>query len=202
MNMSDAVIIDSIDVYRGYCCLKKITFKHRLFSGAWSQPIVREVLERGNAIAVLLIDPRQDQLVLVEQIRISLHTRHHAPWLLEIVAGIRHTDEAETEVAQRETLEETSLVLLNLEPIYTYWSSPGVSTEQVSLFCGHVDATSVQNQSVHGLISEGEDIRVHIVKINEAIGLLESGHINNAMTIIAIQWLEKNYTQLKRRWLV
>jgi len=40
-----------------------------------------------------------------------------------------------------------------------------------------------------------------VYPVAKAIGLLDSGRIVNAKTIIALQWLALNYTDLKRRWL-
>ena len=79
-----------------------------------------------------------------------------------------------------------------------YLSSPGASSETVALFCGQVDSSRAQG--IHGLKSEGEDIKVHVVGLEEASVWLETGRIRNAKTIIVLQWLQLNYERLKRAW--
>ena len=54
---------------------------------------------------------------------------------------------------------------------------------------------------IHGLDEEGEDIRVMVVSVDEAVSLLHEGKIVNAKTIIALQWLASNYESVKKRWL-
>jgi ADP-ribose pyrophosphatase len=43
---------------------------------------------------------------------------------------------------------------------------------------------------IHGLAEENEDIRVVVVPRAVAIAAIEQGLINNAMAIIALQWLQ------------
>jgi hypothetical protein len=45
-----------------------------------------------------------------------------------------------------------------------------------------------------GLPQEGEDVRFFMMKVNEALRKVESGELNDAKTIIGLQWL-----QLQRR---
>ena len=77
------------------------------------------------------------------------------------------------ELIIREAKEEAGVDILELKQIYRYWSSPGAYAERVNLFCARVDATKAGG--VHGLESEGEDIRVHAVDSKEAFQMLHSG---------------------------
>ena len=52
----------------------------------------------------------------------------------------------------------------------------------------------------YGLPEEHEDIRVHVINADAAIALLYSGGINNAITIIALQWLQTQRDRLRRQW--
>ena len=121
------------------------------------------------------------------------------PWLIETVAGIIEGQESAEQMARREAKEEADCEVTDLFPIMRFFTSPGASTESVSLFCGRVDSTSAGG--VHGLDEEGEDIRVMVVSVSEAQSLLNEGRIVNAKTIIALQWLATNYDSLKQRWL-
>ena len=193
-------IIDQSVGYSGFFRLEKYRLRHELFAGGWSADISRECLERGHAVAVLLYDPDTDRVVLLEQFRVGALAFPGGPWLLEIVAGIMD-DPAETveEVARRETTEEAGCALLDLLPVCRYLVSPGGTSESITLFCGRVDAATIQDQ-VRGIVSEHEDIRLHIVSRTEALALLHTGRINSAAPIIALQWLELNRAMLLERW--
>ena len=192
-------ILEKTIGYAGFFHLEKYRLRHQLFRGGWSPDITRECLERGHAVAVLLYDPEQDQVVLLEQFRIGALEFPGGPWLLEIVAGIMDdpTETAE-EVARRETAEEAGCALLDLLPICHYLVSPGGASESIRLFCGRINATGISG--LRGLAEEHEDIRVHVVSRAEALDLLKAGRINSAAPIIALQWLELNRLGLLERW--
>ena len=121
-----------------------------------------------------------------------------SPWLLELVAGMVGEDEDLLEVASREAEEESNCSPSNLTEIYSYYNSPGTSNEKLSLFCGQVDASNAGG--VFGLSEEHEDIQVVVLPVNELFAAVESGLINNAMTIIASQWLQLHKEELVQRW--
>ncbi len=195
---TDVRVLERQCVYQGHFRLERLKLQYRLFNGGWSQPFFREVFERGEAVGILLFDPRRDQLVLIEQFRAGIIMKTKNPWLIEIAAGVIDPGESPEQVAQRETQEETGLVVQNLFFISRHWVSPGGSTEQISLFCGQVDAS--QAQGIHGLASEGEDIRLHVLNVKEAYDLVNKGKFNNATTIIALLWLQQNEKIVRKRW--
>lgn len=192
-------LLDKTVAYAGFFHMEKYRLRHELFAGGWSCDITRECLERGHAVAVLLYEPEQDRVVLIEQFRIGAIAFPGGPWLLEIVAGIMD-DALETPemVAARETLEEAGCELLDLVPIHHYLVSPGGTSESIYLFCGRICADGVGG--LRGLADENEDIRVHVVARTQAVELLQAGRINSAAPIIALQWLELNRTHLLENW--
>lgn len=201
--MSDADkkvdLIEKRTVFDGYFRIDRFRIRHSLHNGGMSEPLDREVFERGHVAAVLPVDPVRDEVVLIEQFRIGPFAAGWHPWLLEGVAGIIEDGESPEEVARRETLEEAGCEVTDLVPMMRYLSSPGACTETVDLFCGRVDAGRAGG--VHGLDEEGEDIRVVVYSLEAALALLEAGKIVNGKTIIALQWLALNYDRLKDRWL-
>ena len=198
MTESRVEVFEQTVCYQGFFRLERYRLRHRLFSGAWSCAMVREVFERGHAAAVLPYDPVRDQVVLVEQFRIGALRAPEGPWLLEIVAGIIDPGETPEEVVRREAVEESGCVLQDVVPICEYHVSPGGTTERIALFCGKVDALHIGG--IHGLAEEEEDIRVLVVPTDEAIALLQTGKILSAAPIIALQWLLLNREPLRRRW--
>ncbi len=192
-------VLDKTIGYSGFFRMEKYRLRHELYSGAWSPEITRECLERGHAVAVLPYDPERDQIVLLEQFRVGALDFPGGPWLLEIVAGIMDDpEETPEDVARRETVEEAGCELLDLIPICHYLVSPGGTSESITLFCGRVNAAQVGG--TRGVVDEHEDIRLHVVSRSEALDLLDSGRINSAAPIIALQWLKLHHSKLLERW--
>lgn len=189
-NHNDVEVVSKEIVFQGHFRIEKFTLRFRLFAGGWSNNVTREIFERGSAVAVLPYDPINKKVVLIEQFRVGALADKTTPWLLEPVAGIIEPNESIEEVSHREAKEEAGLDIIELIPICNYWVSPGGTTEQVFLFCGKVDATKAGG--LHGLKAENEDIRVHVFDLHEARQLLDQGKINNAMGVIALQWLFLN----------
>jgi ADP-ribose pyrophosphatase len=201
MVVTDAVrLLDRETVYSGFFRIDRYRLRHRLYSGGWSDELSREVLERGRAVGVLLYDPVGDRVVLVEQFRLAAHLAGYPAWQLEIVAGIVDDHgEAEAAVASREAHEEAGLAIDGeLLPIHRYLTSPGGTTETVSLFCGRVDAQGAGG--VHGLAEEGEDIKVVVKRYGEVMRLVRAGQIFNGFTLLALYWLAMRRRALRRRW--
>lgn len=190
MDNDDVKILRKEIVYDGYFKMAKYYLKHRLFSGQWSNAIEREIYERGDAVCLLLYDKKQDAVVLVEQFRPGALNREFSPWLLEIVAGIFEPNEKPRDVAIREAKEETGIELKEVHYICDYLSSPGGMSEAVYIYYSLVDASHVSG--VFGLASESEDIKAHVVPRATAYHWVETGKIKNAMTIVALQWLQLN----------
>ena len=119
-------ILDKTVCYDGFFRLERYRLRHRLFSGAWSRVLTRELFERGHAAAVLPYDPALDVVVLVEQFRIGALEAPGSPWLLEIVAGvIDHPGETPEDVVRREAVEEANCQIQALIHIYDCFVSPG-----------------------------------------------------------------------------
>jgi ADP-ribose pyrophosphatase len=194
----DVEILQSVTAYQGYFCLKKLTVRHRLFAGGWSEPLLREVFERGDAVGVLPYDPVADSLVLVEQFRPGAIREQHSPWMLELIAGIVEEGESDEALVHREAREEADCELTELLPIASFYPSAGACTEQIRLFCGRVNRAGVGE--VHGLEGEGEDILVHSVSRRDALQMLADNRINNGHTLIALQWLKIHGDALQERW--
>lgn len=195
---SDVRVLADEDAFRGHYRMRRITLEHRRFDGGWSDAISRELFERGDAVGVLLWDPVRDELVMLEQFRVGAIRGTDSPWMLELVAGVVEPGESDADVAHRETAEESGLPLTALEPIVTFFPSPGGCSEQVRLFVGRVD--SVDAGGVHGCDNEGEDILVHRLARAEVMAMLDADRINNGHTLIALQWLRIHGDALRERW--
>lgn len=188
---NDVAILACDPLYKGFFKCNKYTLKHKLFSGEWSNPLQREFFERGNAAALLAYDKQEDAVVLVEQFRFGAMQGDQSPWLLELIAGIIEEGEEAQDVVKREAFEEAGLVIEDCQFMLSCFLSPGGTTEKIDLFIANVDSCHVEG--IFGLADEGEDIRVHVVPRAEAYQWIETGKINNAITIMGLQWLELNH---------
>ncbi|MGY3568769.1 ADP-ribose diphosphatase [Vibrio paucivorans] len=194
----DVEIISKETLFKGFFKMVKYRFKHRLFAGGWSSAIDREMFERGHAAAILPYDPVRDEVVIIEQIRVGA-LEHRSPWQLEIVAGIIDPGESAEDVVRRESIEEAGVEVGRIGKITSYYPSSGGCSEMLDVFVGEVDASTAQG--IHGLDYEGEDIRVAVMSREEAYQQVKNGKIENGATIIALQWLELNYLELREQWL-
>ena len=195
---NDVEIIARETLYSGFFSMDLYRFRHRLFNGEMSGEIRREIFERGHAAVLLPFDPVRDEVVLVEQIRIAAYDVSESPWLLEMVAGMIEEGESVEDVARREALEEAGLVVGRTKPVLSYLASPGGTSERLSIMVGEVDATTAEG--IHGLADENEDIRVHVVSREQAYQWVEEGKIDNAASVIALQWLQLHYQTLRNEW--
>ncbi|MFT7260831.1 MAG: ADP-ribose pyrophosphatase [Glaciecola sp.] len=195
---ADVKILSEDTVFKGFFEMKRVQVQHKLFDGSWSRILSREMFERGHAVAVLPYDPNTEEFVLIEQFRLGAMATSETPWLFEVIAGMIEPSEDPGEVCHRESREEAGISLTGLQKVLTYLSSPGGTTERLHIYMAKTDATLARG--VHGLETESEDIMVHRVKESDARQWLDSGKVDNAAAIIALQWFFLNKQKLLKSW--
>ena len=196
----DYELLDREACYEGFFSLERFRFRHRRFDGSWSREVKREIFVRGNATCVLPYDADRGEVLLIEQFRAGalLEEQLNSPWLLELVAGINDKDETPETIARREAQEEAGIELLDMESICDYFPSPGGATEWVYLRCARADLSGAGG--VHGLYEEDEDIKVHVLPLEDAYAMIEQGALVNAPVIMALQWLMLNRSRIDQKW--
>lgn len=194
----DVEVLKDECVYKGFFEMRKLTLRHRKFNGDWSQPMTREMMVRDDAVCVLLFDPKADKILLIEQFRPAV-LRNSSPWLLELVAGMVEAGEQDEDVARREAMEEAGVEVKRLEYMFKFVPSPGGLVEYLRMYAGEFDASLVDVTRTHGLDDENEDIKLHLMTSQEAIDLLRQD-IENASTIMGLQWFALNRSELVKKW--
>ena len=168
---------------------------HERLDGSMSSPLRRLSLERGDGVAALLFEPQSRRIVLVRQFRYPT-CAHGDGWLVELVAGMLDKDESPTETMRREIVEETGYVVGELQPISTFYLTPGGSSERIFLYYGEV-SDDLPRQQGGGLEEEQEDIEVVEMTLEEAWKALDAGEISDAKTLIALMWFRSRLTRPK-----
>ena len=161
--------------------------RYERYSGGMSDKLVRLNFNRGDSVAALIHNTTDDTLVMTEQFRYPAYSKDPTQgWLLEIPAGVVEVNEEPEKTMHRELKEEVGYEVQALQPIRTFYVSPGGTSERIFLFYAAV----TDNQSGGGgLRSEGEDIRTVTLTVEDALAKMNAGEIVDAKTIIALQWL-------------
>ena len=197
-NRGDIEIISEKPAFTGFFKLVVARLRHRLFSGAWSGEIEREVFTKTEAAAAVLYDPRHDLIGLVEQFRAGAIDSEYGPWCLEVVAGMLEPGESPDALICREIFEEANLKPDLLHKITAYYSTPGACNEKIHLYCAEVDLSEAGG--IHGLKTENEDILLSVFPADDVLaGMLES-RMNNAATLLGVQWLAINKQKLQMNY--
>lgn len=194
-NRGDVDIIDREELYKRFFRVERVSLRHKLFKGGWSEQMGREIFLRGDAVAVVVYDPVHDLIGMIEQFRIGALNEENGPWCYEVIAGMVEQGETPESVARRELMEEGCIEPYHMEFICNFLSSPGGSDEKLYLFCALSDLS--QAGGIHGLADENEDIRLHCFPANDVFAELLNGCFNNAAALICLQWLQMNRERLR-----
>ncbi len=182
------VIQDCKLCHDGFFKLKRHTIQYDKFDGSKSRIHKREVLVREPTVAVLMFDKAQNSVLLTEQFRIGPLENGANPWIYELPAGIVENGEDKKVAVEREVLEETGYSCDAKELIGEFYLSPGGTNETTALFFAEVD---LDKSGLHGAMGENEDIRTHIVPVDDAIKLMQQGNLS-VITGLALMWLKAN----------
>lgn len=187
--MKKVLIKDKKNVFEDFFKLEEAYLRFEKFNGEMSAVVRRLSLERGDSVAILVFNLTTKKLILINQFRYSTYKNGHG-WLIETMAGMIDHNETPEDAARREVNEEIGLNISALEFISTFYLSPGGSSERIHLYYSEVSGENAKYEEVGGLISEGEDIKVEEMSLDEALLKIRSGEIVDAKTIIGIYWLE------------
>lgn len=164
-------IIDRELAYDGYFKIQKLTVADG------EKTFERELFERGHAVAALVLDTRKNKFVFVRQFRPG-----SASELLEVVAGMLDgKDASPEETIRREIKEEMGYEVDLLEPIRSFYSSPGACSEKIHLFYAEVSHKSGEGG---GLAEENESIEMVEIEAKALADL----QLEDAKSLVAVYW--------------
>jgi ADP-ribose pyrophosphatase len=172
-------------VFDDFLKVHKATVNHDRFDHG-EMRVKRLALDRGDSIAVLIKELDTESFIFTKQFRYP-SSRRSQPWMLEIPAGAVDQDEHPEAAARRETQEETGYNIDSLEKITTYFPSPGMASEQITLFYAEVNSKD-KIEKGGGSAQENEDIAIIKIPAREIRAKLKDGFFNNSISIISLQW--------------
>jgi ADP-ribose pyrophosphatase len=138
-----------------------------------------DIVTHGGAAVVLpLLD--DGRVVLIHNHRPAVDAE-----LLELPAGTLDGDEPPIECARRELAEETGYRARRVEPLVSFYSTPGICNERVHAFLA-TDLTPGQTEH-----EPTERIRVTPMEYAEAIRAIGDGRIVDAKTIVTLLYYDR-----------
>ncbi|WP_462412105.1 NUDIX hydrolase [Neobacillus sp. Marseille-QA0830] len=140
----------------------------------------REIIKHPGAVAILAVTD-DNKILMVEQFRKALERT-----IVEIPAGKLEKGEDPADCARRELEEETGYECKNLEPITSFYTSPGFADEIVHVFL----ATGLSKKENAAGLDEDEFVNLEEITLNEALQYVEQQKIYDAKTIYAVQYLQ------------
>lgn len=136
----------------------------------------RTVIRHPGAVAIVAVDG--SDVVLIRQYRSPTDSM-----LLEIPAGkLDMPGEDLVEAARRELEEEVGLTAASMEPLASFFTTPGFSNERISVFLA-TDVTAVDARP-HG--AEEEVAEIVRVPVSALAGMLAADEFDDAKTIIGL----------------
>lgn len=174
-----------------------MTLTHRRFDGGRSPKLAREMMVGADAALVLPYDPGRDRVLLVEQFRPGAARRGDPnPWTLEPVAGIVDAGETPQDAALRECAEEAGVTPRALERMFAVYASPGSTTDHFYCYLGLCDLPDDLPRR-GGLAEEAEDLRLHLLGLDAALALIDSGEASAAPLVAMLLWLARQRGRIR-----
>lgn len=140
----------------------------------------REIIKHPGAVAVIAVT-EENKILMVEQYRKAMERS-----LVEIPAGKLEKGEDPVDSACRELEEETGYECERMEPITSFYTSPGFADELVHLFFAH----SIRKKENAAQVDEDEFVELYELSLEEAVEYMKEGKIRDAKTAYAIQYLQ------------
>jgi nudix-type nucleoside diphosphatase (YffH/AdpP family) len=185
MSISDRIRVKNVRLLsNNYGTLKTTTFDWRRADGEW-QTQERETYDRGGAATVLPYNLSQRTVVLINQFRYPAYVGGHADLMIETIAGLLDGEAPEVRI-RAEAEEESGYCLHETRKVFEAFMSPGALTEKIHFFVAEYEP-DMKIGAGGGLASEGEDIEVLELPIDEALAMIADGRIVDAKTIMLLQ---------------
>lgn len=180
---ADIRIIKSETLSDNWYILKKFTFDQQRRDGEWQRQ-TREVYDRGNGATILLYNRDRKTVILTRQFRFPVFINGHEGDLIEAAAGLLDNMDPESRI-KAEAEEETGFKVTRVRKIFEAYMSPGSVTEKLYFYLAEYQPQD-RTGAGGGIKSEGEDIDVLEIALEEALRYVETGQIVDGKTIMLL----------------
>ena len=181
-NDGQVEIVDTHEVYGGWS--KMLVATIRLPDG---RTIKREIEDHGEAICVLPYHPiAQDGGPGTAVSPAGALCAAQAAATLEAIAGVIEDEDAQACV-RREAMEEALLKLDSLEPVFTAWTMPGLSTELMHFFFAVYSGAA--RPETRGGVDEDEYTLAVEIGLAELARMADANALPDAKTLVLVQTL-------------
>ncbi len=168
--------------------LRKITFEFQKPDGSWETQS-REAYDRGNGATILLYNRENRTVILTNQFRMPTYVNgNESGMLIEACAGLLDLDNPE-DCIRRETEEETGYKVTHVRKVFEAYMSPGSVTEILYFFVAEY-SKDMKISEGGGLEHDQENIEVLELPFDEALQMMEAGHIRDGKTIMLLQYAQ------------
>ena len=170
--------------------LNKFTFDYQKKDGTWETQ-QREAYDRGNGAGILLYNKEKATVVLTRHFRMPTYVNGNKDgMMIEVCAGLLDGDNPE-DCIRKETEEETGYKIDNVVRVFETYMSPGSVTEILYLFIGAYEEQMKVSEG-GGAEDETENIEVLEIPFLKALEMIKLGEINDAKTILLLQYAQIN----------
>jgi ADP-ribose pyrophosphatase len=163
-------VVDSRSIYEG----KKVNLRVDTVLLRNGETAQREIVSVPPAVVILPLT-EDGQVHLVRQYRPAAGRT-----LLELPAGTLAAGEAPLDCAKRELAEEIGRQADDWQPITSFYTTPGIADEMLHLFV----ARGLTEAESHPDVDEF--IELVTVPLEDARGMVHSGELNDAKSIIGL----------------
>ena len=189
-----AIIKKQSRLFDDFFKIDEIIVSHEQIDGSMSADQRRLVFERGDSVAVLLLNRDRKAVVLVEQFKVPslLGRQRDDPkavdgWILETVAGMIDENETPEAAVIREAREETGYQIRNPKLIGQFFSSPGGTSERIFLYFAEVRDSDLVAKG-GGL--DDEDVKVVQMSLDDLFDRLANHALEDPKLLVAAYWLQ------------
>ncbi len=176
MKKFEEVTISTQSIYAGKVISLQVD-EVRLPDGKTSK---REIVKHPGAVAVIAITD-EGKIIMVEQYRKAMERSQ-----VEIPAGKLEPGEEPMNTAKRELDEETGYECETMEPLISFYTSPGFADEIIHLFV----AKGLKKKAVSAACDEDEFVELLELTLEEALQFIKEEKIQDAKTAYAVQYLQ------------
>lgn len=172
-------------IFNEFFRVERARVRWEQFEGRMGEEHTRYVIRRGESVGIVPVCEKTERVVLVNQFRYPAAGKAFDGYLWEIPAGMVDEGESPEKTARRELLEEIGVCGKVLNPLISFFLSPGALDEKFHLFWTKVP-DCMHLSPIGGNRRESENLQVRLFNRETLIGMIKQNLIQDAKTIASL----------------